>query len=143
MGARIFGGIVMMIFGLLFVLYGGKNPELLENLKYSLVILGDLLWIFGGLALYFGTSSKTGKAWVGGLLVIVALLAFLFFTGDVPILMKYGILVICVTTLIGAITLLIGAGLIPAPGQSFPMGSPQNIPPKMPVPEKKKESEQQ
>lgn len=139
MGARVFGGIIMMVFGLLFVLYGGSTTELDETFRYTLVILGDLLWIFGGVPLFFGAGSKSAKYWTGILMVIVALLAFLFFTGDISELLRYGILAISVASLVGALALIVGSQMMPAPGETFPMGSPQNIPPKMPVPEKKEE----
>ncbi len=139
MGARIFGGIILMLFGLFFVLYGGNTTTLEKNLRYTLVLIGDLLWIFGGIPLFFGTGSRQGKYWVGALMVIVALLAFFFFTGDIPELLKYGMLALSVASLVGAVALIVGAQMMPAPGATFPQGSPQDIPPKMPVPEKKKE----
>jgi len=139
MTPRAIGGVVLMIFGLILIVYSGGDALANEAVKDIVFGIGILFWLLGSGALFFVSGSRASRNGVGALFVVVAILVFLFSTGEVGEFLKMGMLVLSIVTILTAFAFFATAGMIPAGGESFPMGSPQNIPPKMPVKEKKEE----
>mgnify|MGYP001106446094 CR=1 FL=1 len=137
MGARAIGAVILMIFGLILVVYSGGGALADEVGKGIVFGVGILFWLLGSVALFFVSGSRASRNGVGALFVFVAVLLFLFSTGEIQGFLRMGMLTLSVVTILTAFAFFVTAGMVPPSGESFPMGSPQNIPPKMPVLEKK------
>jgi len=150
MAIRGLTGAILMIIGIGFVL-SGINPQVWDSpsLRWAVLAVGFSFWLIGSLTIFITSGRGTGTYWLGSIMIVIGLLSFLAAASVSRALSQATVLLVelqrgtlfsfaVVSIIFGAFYMLMAAAL-PVPGTPFPQGSPQAIPPPMPVNEPRRE----
>jgi len=146
MVVRSLTGVILMIIGLGFML-SGANPELWDSpsMRWAVLAAGFSFWIIGSLVVFIVCGRGAGSYWLGGIMIIIGLLSFLGASSIraaisptmVPMaeLQRSTLFSFAVVSIVFGAFYMLMVSALPALGESWPQGSPQRIPPPMPVKE--------